>query len=229
MTSAAAPLADPAWSSSRKSGRTRAAIVSAALQLFRDRGYDGTTMRAIADVAGVSPGNAYYYFRSKEELVQELYDRLCTRHAETAGGLVGAGAKLGPNLRRVLRCWIHLAEPYRPLAGRFLAVALEGETLAEHSHEARDAERGLYAAVVEGSCTGVDPQLRAHLPDLLWSYHLAVVLFWAHDRSPKLRRTELLVDRSAPIVGRLVRLSRLPVLHPVSVQAADMLRLLRVS
>lgn len=227
MTSAAAPLADPAWSSSRKSDRTRAAIVAAALQLFRDRGYDGTTMRAIADVAGVSPGNAYYYFRSKEELVQEFYDRLCTAHADTARGLLGAGASFGQNLYRALHCWIELADPYRPLAGRFPAAAMDGAPLTAHSREARGAERALYARLVESSATGVDPLLRPHLPELLWAHHLAMVLFWAHDRSPGLRHTELLVERSAPIVARLVRLSRLPVLRPVSAQAADLLRLLR--
>jgi len=37
---------------------TRRAIVETALRLFRERGYDKTTMRAIAAEAGVSVGNA---------------------------------------------------------------------------------------------------------------------------------------------------------------------------
>ena len=59
--------------------QTRAAIVEAALALFRERGYEATTMREIASRAGVSTGNAYYYFSSKEELLQEFY---ATSHAE---------------------------------------------------------------------------------------------------------------------------------------------------
>ena len=47
-----------------KSARTRSAIIDAALRLFRERGYEATTMRAIAAEAGVSVGNAYYYFDS---------------------------------------------------------------------------------------------------------------------------------------------------------------------
>ena len=58
-----------------KSARTRSAIIDAALRLFRERGYDATTMRAIATEAGVSVGNAYYYFESKEQLIQGFYDR----------------------------------------------------------------------------------------------------------------------------------------------------------
>ena len=57
-------------------GSTRDAIVSAALALFRERGFEGTTMRAVAERAGVSVGNAYYYFSSKDELVQGFYDQL---------------------------------------------------------------------------------------------------------------------------------------------------------
>ena len=54
--------------------RTRSAIIDAALDLFRDVGYESTTMRAIATRAGVSVGNAYYYFASKEHLIQGFYD-----------------------------------------------------------------------------------------------------------------------------------------------------------
>ena len=68
----------------RKSVRTRSAIIDAALRLFRERGYEATTMRAIAAEAGVSVGNAYYYFESKEQLIQGFYDRAQVAHAEAA-------------------------------------------------------------------------------------------------------------------------------------------------
>jgi AcrR family transcriptional regulator len=62
-----------------KGERTRAVIVEAALRLFREHGYEATTMRAIAKEAGVATGNAYYYYGSKEEMLQEFYAR---NHAE---------------------------------------------------------------------------------------------------------------------------------------------------
>jgi AcrR family transcriptional regulator len=46
-----------------KGDQTKALILETALEMFRERGYEQTTMRAIADKAGVSLGNAYYYFR----------------------------------------------------------------------------------------------------------------------------------------------------------------------
>ena len=50
---------------------TRQKLVEVALRLFREDGYQATTMRRIAAEAGVSLGNAYYYFASKDELVHD--------------------------------------------------------------------------------------------------------------------------------------------------------------
>src|SRR5262245_62454986 len=63
----------------RKSEETRSLILETALELLTERGYEETTMRAIAEKAGVALGNTYYYFRSKEHLIQAFYDRLQDR------------------------------------------------------------------------------------------------------------------------------------------------------
>ena len=67
-----------------KSDRTRARISAAAIDSFTTRGYTDTTMRSIAEQAGVSVGNAYYYFPSKEHLVQALYEQVQREHEHLA-------------------------------------------------------------------------------------------------------------------------------------------------
>src|ERR1051325_11920859 len=67
-----------------KGDQTKALILETALEMFRERGYDETTMRAVAQKAGVSLGNAYYYFRSKEYLIQAFYQRLHDSHIAVA-------------------------------------------------------------------------------------------------------------------------------------------------
>src|SRR5438874_827334 len=47
---------------------TRNTILATALQFFRDRGFEATTMRDIANQAGVSLRAAYYYFDSKDNI-----------------------------------------------------------------------------------------------------------------------------------------------------------------
>ncbi|WP_236653709.1 TetR/AcrR family transcriptional regulator, partial [Streptacidiphilus melanogenes] len=59
----AAPSAESAKTA--KSERTRALILETAMRLFKERGYEKTTMRAIAAEAGVSVGSAYYYYEGK--------------------------------------------------------------------------------------------------------------------------------------------------------------------
>lgn len=58
----------------RKKARTRAAIQQHALRLFREQGYEATTVEQIAEAAEVSPSTFFRYFPTKEEVV--LYDDL---------------------------------------------------------------------------------------------------------------------------------------------------------
>ena len=61
----------------RKKAKTRLAIREHAMALFKDQGYDKTTVEQIAAAAEVSPSTFFRYFPSKEEVVlQDDYDAL---------------------------------------------------------------------------------------------------------------------------------------------------------
>ena len=62
----------------------RTVIFQSALKLFRGKGFDATTMREIAADAGVALGAAYYYFPSKEAIIQAYYE-LCSSGAQSPG------------------------------------------------------------------------------------------------------------------------------------------------
>ena len=47
-------------------------IVAAACQLFSEKGYNGTTVDDIIDLSGTSKGSFYYYFNTKDELLNTL-------------------------------------------------------------------------------------------------------------------------------------------------------------
>ena len=55
-----------------KSEQTRDNILSVSLELFSEKGFDGTGMRDVAKKAGVSLGLTYNYFNSKEALLTEI-------------------------------------------------------------------------------------------------------------------------------------------------------------
>jgi AcrR family transcriptional regulator len=67
-------LAQPSGAGRKVSGGDkREAIVTAALELFVERGFYGTAVPEIADRAGVGAGTIYRYFESKEALVNAIY------------------------------------------------------------------------------------------------------------------------------------------------------------
>jgi len=81
--------------------------------------------------------------------------------------------------------------------------------------------------VVEGSANRIDPDVRARLPELLWLYALGVVLYWVHDTSPDCAKTYQLIDRTVPLVDRLVWMSRLPVLRTTMTEILSIVEDLR--
>jgi AcrR family transcriptional regulator len=58
-----------------RSERSRAQILEAALRLFSHQGYRGTSIREIAEAAGISTGNLYHQFPDKESLFRTLLDQ----------------------------------------------------------------------------------------------------------------------------------------------------------
>lgn len=197
-----------------KAEQTRTTIRDAAIRLFLRDGYDATTMRAIATEAGVSVGNAYYYFASKEHLIQAYYDGLQVQHAAAAATVLDRERGFEARLRGVIEAWVDVAASSHVFAGQFFKNAAEPTSplspFSPESAPAREASIDLYRRVVEGADLKLAPALRRELPELLWLMQMGVVLFWVHDRSEGQARTRALVARVTPIVEKLVRLSRLP-------------------
>ncbi|MCS0637035.1 TetR family transcriptional regulator [Streptomyces sp. LP05-1] len=210
-----------------KSEQTRTLILETALRLFQERGYDRTTMRAIAQEAGVSVGNAYYYFASKEHLVQGFYDRLAAEHAAAVRPVLAAERDLAARIRGALLIWLDVAEPYRPFATQFFRNAADPESplspFSEESAPARAAAVAIQEQVLTGSDTKTAPELADRLPQLMWLGQMGLVLFWVYDRSEHAARSRRLVERTAPVVARAIALSRFRALRPLVRQVHELL------
>lgn len=194
---------------------TRERLVETALRLFREDGYQATTMRRIATEAGVSLGNAYYYFGSKDDLVRELYLTVQRDHRALALPRLRRGASLTENLRVVLHAGIEVMAPYQDFGSSFLTVALPpsspGSPFSADSADARDQAIGLMREALAASRGRPSGALAERLPTLLWLAYLGITLHWVTDSSPGQARTRQLIDGVTPILTRLVTLARLPV------------------
>jgi AcrR family transcriptional regulator len=213
----------------KKSEQTRSLILETALELFTERGYEETTMRAIAEKAGVALGNAYYYFRSKEHLIQAFYDRLHELHRETCVPIIKRERTLKGRLLAVMRQILLNMEPYHQFAGVLFRSAADPHSplnpFSAESTAVRNESVVWFAEVLKG--TRVPADLETELPELLWLYHMGIVLFWIHDQSAKQVKTRKLVEHTVEIIARLISIGSLPLMRPLRKSAIDLLADLR--
>ena len=214
-----------------KGDQTRALILDTALTMFRERGYEQTTMRAIAAKAGVSLGNAYYYFRSKEHLIQAFYQSMHDDHVAVALPALEKAETVKARLLAVVRLKIDVMQPYHQFAGVLFKTAGDPQSplnpFADEANTVREQSIKLFGTIVEGSTAKIPKDLKAELPYLLWVFHMGIILFWIHDRSPKHRRTYRLIDHTVELVDRLIYLASNPFMRPLRKQALRLVDELR--
>ncbi|MFB7928961.1 TetR/AcrR family transcriptional regulator [Streptomyces sp. NPDC056039] len=203
-----------------KSEQTRALILETAMRLFQERGYDKTTMRAIAQEAGVSVGNAYYYFAGKEHLIQGFYDRIAAEHQVAVREILDRETDLETRLSGVLRTWLDIAAPYHEFAVQFFKNAADPDSplspFSPESEHARVEAISVHKEVLAGATkTKVPEELRDILPELMWLSQMGLVLYWIFDRTEGRERSYRLAERGARLTSRGVALARFRVLRPL--------------
>jgi AcrR family transcriptional regulator len=209
-----------------KSEQTRALILETALRLFQEHGYDKTTMRAIAKEAGVSVGNAYYYFAGKEHLIQGFYDRIAEEHRLAVREVLDRETDLEARLAGVLRVWLDIAAPYHEFAVQFFKNAADPDSplspFSPESEHARVQAIGVHKEVLSGAKTKVAPELRDVLPELMWLSQMGLVLYWVFDRTEGRERSYRLAERGARLTARGVSLARFRVLRPLVLEVHEL-------
>jgi AcrR family transcriptional regulator len=214
-----------------KGQQTRAAILKTALDTFREQGYERATMRAIAERAGVALGNAYYYFHSKEHLIQEFYGELQEEQAVACDSVLKTESDLKARLLGVMRAMIATLEPYHQFAGKLFKTAADPHSplnpFSDESDPVRKQSIALFADVVAGSKARVPKDLMAELPYMLWLYHMGIILFWIHDQSRRRARTYRLIDRSVDIIVKLIAVASNPLMRPLRKSAIRLMTELR--
>ena len=214
-----------------KGEQTKALILNTALELLHERGYEHTTMRAIAEKAGVSLGNAYHYFSSKDLLIQAFYQRTHEDHLRASLPALQKEVSLKARLLSVTQLKIATLEPYHEFAGVLFQTAADPHSplnpFANAAAPVRRDSMKLFEDLVADSKTRIPNDLRAELPYLLWLYHMGIILFWIHDTSRKRSRTYRLIDQTVDLLDKLISLASNPLMTPVRKKALRLVAELR--
>jgi len=138
----------------RSEGRRRE-ILHAAARVFRRHGIAAAGMREIADEAGLSPGNLYYYFDSKDELLLYCQERTL-EHMLAAVDAAKVGARSSAEqLRAVLRAHVHaLLDELEGATAHLELDSLPPPLRAPMIRKRDKYERALRALVTQGVARG---------------------------------------------------------------------------
>lgn len=201
-----------------KGEATRAHILETALRLFRERGFEETTMRSIAEEADVSLGNAYYYFRSKDDLVHAFYVRIQNEQLAASEGILATEKAFRYRLANTIRAQLAVVIPYHKLFISLFRIAADPSNqlnpFNEATRDVRDSCIEHFANILNGSEEKIPADLQAELPYLLWMYYMGIILFWIYDSSPGYARTFKLLELSAEMVANLANLASMPLMAP---------------
>ncbi len=167
----------------------RAAILDAAVRLFAERGFRGTTTRALADAVGVTEPVLYEHFRSKRELYCAIVE------AKAQAGMALATATLEPLLearddRGFFLALGHIILRYlsedQTYARLLIGVALEDAELGRVFYNRQRPGREKVAAYIalriqEGAFRPVHPALAARVFFGMLNHHATAVMLYGDD------------------------------------------------
>ncbi len=189
----------------------RRRLYEAAIALIGERGYEGATLREVAERIGASPALLYRYFPGKRAVVLALYDELSEAFAREAVAM--PEGRWRERFVFALELSLRILGPHR-VSLRALTPTMVGDAeegvFAERTSFSRLRVQGVFAAAVGGATDGPKKEVSDALGHLLYLGHLGVILWWLLDRSPEQRATRGLIDLIRQILPTLALALRLP-------------------
>ncbi|MBK5896839.1 TetR/AcrR family transcriptional regulator [Catonella massiliensis] len=88
----------------------RKEIIETAGKLFEEKGYEQTQVQDIVNEIGVAKGLFYYYFKSKDEVMEELADRYADAIIDAVNELIDKDISTFDKINRIFQIFIDSAE-----------------------------------------------------------------------------------------------------------------------
>ncbi len=201
----------PKLKATPKAQATRGKILDVALELFRTKGFDRTTMRDIAAKAGVATGAAYYYYPSKDAIMMAFYQRTFDEMQTKIGKVLDAPGSLEVRMRELIRVKLEYFGRNRGVLRGILKNGADPKhPVSPFSAETkvfREMEIAWFRRLVRDEHVRLPRELETRIPEALWVLHIGMMFFWIADDSPRQLHTRRLIDQGMSTVTALLRLS----------------------
>jgi AcrR family transcriptional regulator len=209
-----------------KGEQTQRHIFDCALELFREKGFDATTMQDVASRADVAKSAAYYYFPSKEAIIQAYYEVVQTEQERLCAEVFDKSKDLKTRLAAAMHSKFSLAKNDRRLLGVVFRYTGEPEhplsCLGRGTTEIRRRATAVFRQAI--AVERLPKDLEQLLPLALWSLQMGLLVMFLYDTSAEQTRTRKLADGSLALTLKLITLAKLPVLKPVRTKVLALLR-----
>lgn len=215
----------------KKAEVTSARILEVALDLFRQGGFEQTTMREIAAKADVSLGSAYYYFDSKEDLVMAFYEQAIEAMAPRMEAALANRTGFEERIAAIMTVKFEYFQPSRSFLGTLFRHAADPQNrlspFSEATRQIREVDQMYFARAIAAKSGGVrvPEDLAAYMPKLLWLYQMGLILFWIYDRSPDQQRTHALREKSLALLAGSLKLAGFALAKPLRSKVVELIAL----
>lgn len=209
-----------------KGEQTRRHILACALELFREKGFDATTMQDVANRADMAKGATYYYFSSKEAIIQAYYESVQGEQERICAEVFAGRANLKARLRSAMHTKFDLAQDDRKLLGVVFRYTGEPDhplsCLGQGTAAIRARATDIFRQAVAVEKLPLD--LEILLPVALWALQMGLLVMFLYDSSDGQKRTRRLADGALDLTLKLLLLAKLPVLKPVRTRILALLQ-----
>ena len=175
---------------------TRERIIAAAVDQFRNCGFEAATTRDIARQAQIATGTLFNYFNSKEAIVLALAADALAAADDDFAKAKRPDAPLEEDIFLYVASGLRRLKRHRSYLGPVIQAALSPLVAADRLKDI-DALREHHLGRVSETLSAhgfADPS-SVHL-QLYWTLYLGILSYWISDRSPKQEDSRVLIDQS---------------------------------
>ena len=160
--------------------KTRDRIINTAIQLFNEQGTKAISTNHIAATIGISPGNLYYHFRNKEDIIRAIFEQMDAYGVEQYQVILDTYSP--GTLIALEHTFIMIQEynwRYRFFKRELTTLIMNDNLLKQRFHATNKQMQDMIrftidGGIANGSIKYMDDATKEHFVDAIW----LVALFW---------------------------------------------------